>query len=237
MQSGKSIINLPLLVGIALSVTFHVMALYSRGIYVPPEPQMESGRTVVQLTLIPAIASQSTPEPPPEPVKEPVEEPVPTPPEPIMPEPVPTPTPEPVVEPAPEATSKTAPESKEEEDAPPQEIPTAAELSAADSMEQNASQIEEKGVVTEASATSVIKPKYPRMSQRRNEEGNVMLRVQVLPSGKTGSIQITGSSGYKRLDEAAVKAVEKASFEPARKFGKAVESETEITITFKLTDE
>ena len=218
MQSGKSIVNLPLVIGTVLSVALHVMALYSQGIYPPPKVKMEAGRTVVQLTLVPTAASPAAaPEPPPpEPMEEPQEEPKPEPVAAAPAKPMPTPIPESVPEPKPE---------------PVQEDP------AVNSIEQNSTVVEDKGVTTVAVARTAIRPKYPRISQRRNEEGDVTLHVDVLASGKPGTVRVAGSSGYKRLDEAALEAVEKATFEPARKFGQAVDSETEITITFKLTDE
>ena len=225
MQSGKSIINLPLVIGIAFSVALHVMALYSRGIYTPPEVKLESGRTVVQLTLVPTAASQTTPPepPPPEPAESPKEEPKPA-------DPIPTPEPEPVAAPRPKPAKEMVQE-------PEPEPEPAQETTVVDAMEQNSTVVEDKGVTTVAVARTAIRPKYPRISQRRNEEGDVTLHVDVLASGKPGAVRVVESSGHKRLDEAALEAVQKATFEPARKFGQAVGSETEITITFKLTDE
>ena len=236
MQSGKSIVNLPLLIGVVLSVAIHVMALYSRGIYTPPKVKMEAGRTVVQLTLIPSAASQAAaPEPPP---PEPVEEPKPEPEVTLPIEPAPAPVPEPVVAPKPEPAQEPAPEPRPQETLTPEPAPPPIqEAATVNSIEQNATMLEDKGVATEAAASTAIQPKYPRISQRRNEQGDVTLLVQVLASGKPGTVRVAKSSGHKRLDEAALKAVEKATFEPARKFGQAVDSETEITITFKLTDE
>ena len=42
-----------------LSIAIHVAALYSKSMYTPPEPRLEAGRTVLQLTLLPSMASQA----------------------------------------------------------------------------------------------------------------------------------------------------------------------------------
>ncbi|MEA2068486.1 MAG: energy transducer TonB [Verrucomicrobiota bacterium] len=207
MQTGKSIINLPLLVGAILSVAIHVMALYGKGPYTPAAPLVKTGKTVVHLTLIPTAASQAKPFESMEPM-----------PEKSIPEPVPTP--EPVIAPAPE------PE--------PQPV---AETAKADSQEQDASLIEEKGVVSEAQATSPITPAYPRISRHRGEKGTVSLSVQILASGKAGQIEVLQSSGHKRLDEAARRAVRETPFTPATQFGRNIDSETELSFTFRLTDD
>lgn len=225
MQKRNSIINIPLLAGATLSIALHGVAIYSKGIYSPPQPKLKMGQTVVQLTLVPSVASQSaTSEPEPQPVDpekniQPIpEEVIPT------PDPIPVPVPEPVIiEPPTKQPLENTPE-------PQPQNPTNSE-------EENASQLEDKGISSEAVSSSTISPKYPRRSQRRGEEGNVTLLVRVLISGKTGEIHMVQSSGYKHLDEAAIKAVQMASFEPALQLGKAVESETELTFTFKLTNE
>ena len=237
MQTGKSIINLPLLICIALSIAIHVMALYSHGFDVPASIELDPGKTVVQLTLLPTVASQAAePEPPP-----PEPEPIPLKPVEPIPAPIPEPVakPEPVIEPPPEpvAEPRQIAEPTPEPSPPEPIINPEAEKTAVDSVEQNSTLITEKGVSTQAVSTRPIQPQYPRISQRRNEEGNVVLAIEVKASGRPGKISVAQSSGYKRLDDAAVKAVQRATFTPARKFGRPVDSQTEITITFKLTDE
>ena len=226
MQKRDALVNLPLIGGIILSIVAHAAALYGHGIYAPPKPKLDRGRTVVQLTLIPSVSSQAAP---PEPVSEPIEQ---QPPEPIMepaPEiitPAPRPAPEPVVEPP--RNPEPAPEPERE----PVVEPTPERE---ESIEQIGSIIEDKGVITEAQPAKNIMATYPRISQRRGEEGTVTLSIQILANGKPGHISITQSSGFKRLDQAAIKAAQSADYQPAEQFGRPVESTLVQPITFTLT--
>ena len=209
-----------------LSIALHVAALYSRGIYTPAEPLLDSGRTVVQLTLIPTLASKATK---PEPIVEPPKKPEPV--EVVIPV---TPLPEPTISAVPEPIAESVTEPVAEPVSEPIKDSTPA---ATDSQEQVASMIKDKGVRTTASAVQGIIASYPRMSQRRGEEGTVVLSIQVLPNGKSGVVKIVESSGFKRLDEAAVKAAKKADYTPAVQFGHPVASEIIQPLTFNLTQE
>lgn len=55
-------------------------------------------------------------------------------------------------------------------------------------------------------------PDYPQLSRRLGEEGQVMVRAQVSADGKVFSVELKQSSGFERLDEAALKAVAKYRF-------------------------
>ena len=77
-------------------------------------------------------------------------------------------------------------------------------------------------------------PEYPQMAQRRGWEGTVLLRVEVLPSGKPGQIQIQKSSGRDALDTAALAAVKRWSFVPAKQGDVAQAGWVSVPIDFKL---
>jgi protein TonB len=67
------------------------------------------------------------------------------------------------------------------------------------------------------------------------EEGRVMVRVRVLASGDPGEVQVYKSSGFERLDAAAVAAVKKFKFNPARtRSGRAVDSWVTLPIQYVL---
>lgn len=55
---------------------------------------------------------------------------------------------------------------------------------------------------------------YPRLSERNGERGRVMVRVYIDVAGLPQDVQVSVSSGYSRLDEAAVSSVRKARFKP-----------------------
>lgn len=68
-----------------------------------------------------------------------------------------------------------------------------------------------------ASAIAWLVPppvEVPRMSRRLRESGTVVLRVYVDESGVPREMQLAESSGYARLDEAALAAMRKARFKP-----------------------
>lgn len=77
-------------------------------------------------------------------------------------------------------------------------------------------------------------PEYPQMAQRRGWEGTVLLRVEVLPNGKPGQIQIQQSSGRDALDAAALAAVKRWSFVPAKQGDVAQAGWVSVPIDFKL---
>jgi protein TonB len=79
-------------------------------------------------------------------------------------------------------------------------------------------------------------PKYPHRARRLGYEGRVVLRVEVLPSGETGSVDIVSGSGHGILDKAAVKAVRRWRFLPATHAGVPVADTLDVPITFRLKD-
>ena len=83
------------------------------------------------------------------------------------------------------------------------------------------------------SATN-IKPAYPSMSKRLNEQGTVILRVLVKSDGTASNVEVKSSSGFPRLDQAAIDAVQTWRFNPATIDGKAVEEWYQVPITLKL---
>ena len=78
------------------------------------------------------------------------------------------------------------------------------------------------------------KPVYPALSRRMNEEGKVLLKVRVSGQGAALDVAISKSSGFPRLDAAAVDAVTRWRFVPARRGDEAVDSSVIVPITFAL---
>lgn len=87
-----------------------------------------------------------------------------------------------------------------------------------------------------ARITLTSKPNYPRYCRLHEEEGTTVLSVEVLSNGEMGRVDVVRSSGYRRLDEAAVKGIRKAELIPALKGGKKVTSVKRVAITFDLED-
>ena len=79
-------------------------------------------------------------------------------------------------------------------------------------------------------------PRYPYRARQRGQEGRVILRVRVTASGKPSTVSVRQSSGYRLLDEAALAAVKRWQFTPARQSGVAVAGWLDVPFAFKLTD-
>ncbi|MEJ2609268.1 MAG: energy transducer TonB [Candidatus Thiodiazotropha sp.] len=77
-------------------------------------------------------------------------------------------------------------------------------------------------------------PAYPSKSRYWDEEGKVLLKVQVSASGEAMQVLLHKSSGFKRLDQAALNAVRAWKFIPARQDRKAVAAWVVIPIEFSL---
>ncbi|RXZ43590.1 energy transducer TonB [Crenobacter cavernae] len=79
-------------------------------------------------------------------------------------------------------------------------------------------------------------PAYPERSRELGEEGRVEVRVRVTVDGRPAEVQLARSSGYKRLDDAALKAVAHWRFVPARRGDTRVEAWLIVPMPFRLDD-
>lgn len=75
---------------------------------------------------------------------------------------------------------------------------------------------------------------YPELANKRKKQGVIMLKLGINARGLVENIEILSSTGFKLLDEAAIKAVKAAKFIPAQIDGEAVFSTSEIKFEFKL---
>jgi protein TonB len=76
------------------------------------------------------------------------------------------------------------------------------------------------------------KPVYPSASRRLGEEGKVVLRVHVGADGLPLAVHIKRSCGFRRLDTAARRAVERWRFVPARRGDEAIDAWVAVPIVF-----
>ncbi|MCL1633548.1 energy transducer TonB [Luteimonas sp. SX5] len=83
-------------------------------------------------------------------------------------------------------------------------------------------------------ASASAQPDYPRDAQRRGQSGRVLLRVDVAADGSVANVDFVQRSGTPELDRAAMNAVRKWRFNPARRDGKAVASSVNVPIDFVL---
>lgn len=185
--------------------------------FITPEPE-------------PIVMPEPMPLAPPEPVVQP--KPVPKPQPKPQPKPKPQPLPKAVASPDPApATAPTGTLDPEEPTAPatPTPAPTAAQAST-DTAAPAA-------IVMPSSSAAYLnnpRPSYPSISRRMGEQGKVMLRVFVNAQGQPEQIQIQQSSGFDRLDKAAVDAVRRWKFTPGSRNGVAEAMWNIVPINFVL---
>ncbi len=77
-------------------------------------------------------------------------------------------------------------------------------------------------------------PNYPRQSIERDEEGVVLVRAFVDPSGAPQRVVVHKGSGFPRLDEAALEAVRRWRFEPMVRDGRATSAWVQVPVRFRL---
>jgi protein TonB len=78
------------------------------------------------------------------------------------------------------------------------------------------------GPRSDAAHLSNPAPVYPAISRRLGEQGRVLLDVHILPDGGVGQIRVRRSSGFARLDQAALTAVRHWRFVPAKRGGEPI---------------
>lgn len=159
------------------------------------------------------VAPEPEPAPPP-----PKQEPKPVTPKPV-PKPVPTPAPKPTPKSTPEPSRKLAPE-------PVQQAAPAAPAPPSQPVQQAAPAPTAPAPVTpprtDAAHLNNPAPQYPALSRRLGEQGRVMLDVYILPDGSVGEIKLNRSSGFPRLDNAALQAVKTWKYVPAKRGDTAI---------------
>jgi periplasmic protein TonB len=77
-------------------------------------------------------------------------------------------------------------------------------------------------------------PEYPSLSRRKGEEGRVLMKVLVSADGAAEDVQIEKSSGSDRLDIAAVSAVKRWRFIPAKKNNQPLSAYVLVPMKFSL---
>jgi len=164
------------------------------------------------------IAPPAPPAPPPPPPPAPVRK-KPPPPAPLLAAPpAPTPEPEPFIVPAPPELP------------PPPEVPAPVMVEAPPAPPPPPKNIP-------SSAVQYLEPpqlEYPRISSRLGEAGRVMVRVYIDEAGLPHQVQVSTSSGYPRLDAAAVSAVRRARFKPYTENGRPTAGWAFIPLAFDL---
>lgn len=194
-------------------IAFHAGAI-GIAVWAPSPKTQELALPTVQGILLPAPPAETVQLPS---AKEQPAEPVP-PPEPEKPKPKQPPKPKPPVEPPPSERAIRQPEQAVEEAPPP---PKQAAMPAAEDNNSLGAPITPPQM--DANPLNNPAPAYPSLSRRLGEQGIVLLEILILADGSVGEVRIKESSGYKRLDETAAKAVKRWRYMPARRGDTAIE--------------
>lgn len=179
--------------------------------------------------------AESPPTPEPVPATEPSEEPEPEIRQEAVAESPSEPSPVPAAMPEPEAVSR-----DEEIVAPtpsPPPPPATKPTRASEAPAPASAPVERAKVLSAPQALNRLTPVYPRSARRKGREGTVVVEAVVRESGSVESAQVVSTSGFADLDGAAVKAVRKAEFAPAREDGVAVSGRIRLTFEFRLGGE
>lgn len=128
-------------------------------------------------------------------------------------------------EPAEESAPLPAEQASRQTDAPPR---GAAEESSGDTA---AAVVQPR---EDARAFNNRQPRYPNLSRRLGEQGTVVLELVIEPDGTVSDLRVLESSGYPRLDKAALEAVQTWRYHPATRGGKPIRMRYVQEITFRL---
>lgn len=93
----------------------------------------------------------------------------------------------------------------------------------------------EAQAVTSVGVLRSVHPMYPRIAKKSGWEGTVLVRVTVEANGRASKIVVSRSSGHKVLDAAAMRAIRKWVFRPARDGNIPIRSVAVIPLKFSLS--
>ncbi len=81
-----------------------------------------------------------------------------------------------------------------------------------------------------------LKPKYPFMAKRYEQEGKVTVGIRIDEEGQVEDVEVLKSSGYDLLDEAAMDTAKGWQYHPATLNDKATKDYKKMIIVFNLLD-
>ena len=83
----------------------------------------------------------------------------------------------------------------------------------------------------------IVKPSYPEVSKRREETGTATVRFIINTTGSIGNVTLVKSSGFSRLDDAAIQALRESACRPYDENGAPIRVSYEQAFTFGLDDD
>ncbi len=178
-------------------------------------------QTPTPFVELPKLVARLVAATPPEPIQPPQPLPVRSPPEP-PPKPKPQAPPAPKAPPVETAVSAPPPAAPVPESAEPLVAEAAPASQPAPPAPPAAQPLAVEPPRSDAAHLNNPPPAYPAMARRLNETGRVVMDVYILADGSVGQIKLKHSSGFARLDQAALAAVRQWRYVPARQGGTAI---------------
>ncbi|HEY1995663.1 TonB family protein [Paraburkholderia sp.] len=83
---------------------------------------------------------------------------------------------------------------------------------------------------------NLAKPDYPELSKRHGENGTAVVSFVVGLNGRIEDVRLQRSSGYARLDQAALDAIHESTCQPYRENGEAIRAAYSQPFVFGLTE-
>ncbi|MGF7136643.1 protein TonB [Paraburkholderia sp. EB58] len=151
----------------------------------------------------------------------------------VQPRPTPKPTPMPL--PVAASPSPTAPAPAAESALPAPAAPAAPAAAAAPTIGRPTMEISAPKNVSHLDC-NIAKPDYPALSRRRGETGTAYVRFVVGLTGNLENIELKKSSGYDRLDDAALAAVRASACKPYLENGVPIRAAYTQPYQFGLSD-
>ncbi len=151
-----------------------------------------------------------------------------------------------VTQTAPSTTAPTLPVAAPAPAPAPAQASASAPVSAAAPVATAASAVNQRSATPPTPATAVVLPSsdadylnnptptYPSMSRRMGEQGTVVVRVFISTEGRAEKAEIRTSSGYARLDEAALSTVQRWRYVSGKRAGVAEAMWFNVPIRFLL---
>lgn len=75
---------------------------------------------------------------------------------------------------------------------------------------------------------------YPRVSRRLGESGRVLLHVLIGVDGTAQKVEVKQSSGFERLDQAAIRIAQQTRYRPGKKDGQSEAMWYALPVPFEL---
>lgn len=77
---------------------------------------------------------------------------------------------------------------------------------------------------------------YPKLAQKRNWQGKVLLSLRVSSNGKINDVQLNNSSGYSVLDQAAINSLSKVGYLPQISSWLPYDIDLKLPVVYQLTE-